>query len=133
MRIISGGHPLLSQSSKLSLIYGEFNKVRVCFRRKNSDGWLLGVLHTTRALDTCLSEILVAKNWVPKGKSLGGYLKELRDRSVLSSFERNLYQKDVVDKRNVYMHEAGATPSSIEADRILTDMHACFAVVTSRV
>ncbi|QJY45140.1 hypothetical protein [Pseudonocardia broussonetiae] len=133
MRVIAGGHPSLSQSNKIQAIYGEFNSIKSCFRRKGAAGWLLSVLYTTRALDTCLSEIISSKHWTPKGAALGGYLKELEARAVLTAVERQLYQATVVKKRNRYMHEAGATPSNVEADRILTDMHACFVIVTSRV
>jgi hypothetical protein len=133
LRILAGGHSILSASSKLQAIYGEFNRISTSRRRNTPDAWLLTVLHTTRALDTCLSELLSGKGWMTATKSLGAYLKELESRNVLTPRQRTAYQRSVVVKRNKYMHEAGATPSNLEADRVLTDMHQCFVDVIARI
>ena len=46
--------------------------------------------------------------------------------------EKAGYETGIVKKRNKYMHEAGAMPDQLEADRILSEMHACLTVVLSR-
>lgn len=123
LRLLAGGSPDLSASSQLSAIYGEFNSIGRSRSRNSSDGLLLAVLHTTRGLDTCLSEILLNRGWSVAGKNLNAYLKELQAKRVIYSNELRLYQTSLVHKRNKYMHEAGATPNKNDADRLLTIMH----------
>jgi hypothetical protein len=129
LRVLVGGNQALAGSARLSAIYGEFNLLAGSRRNQSSSGWLLCVLHTTRALDTSLAELLKAKNWQVQSHSIGAYLTELQKRSVLTHSERSLYQAQVGDKRNKYMHEAGAMPQKLEADHILSHMHACLESV----
>jgi hypothetical protein len=131
LRVLAGGTAALAASSKITDIYGEFNRIIASSKRNTPDGWLLTVLHTTRALDTSLSEILLSKGWHPGKWSLGSYIVELQKRAILSPQQSAHYQKSLVKKRNMYMHQAGAMPHGLESERILTDMHACFVVVVS--
>ena len=89
------------------------------------------ILYTTRALDTCLSEIITHKNWHGQSEkySLGSYLKVLANNGALNEQLRKYYQQNVVVKRNKYMHEAGATPDKLIADRVLNEMLACLSIV----
>ena len=133
LRILIGSHRCLVSSSKLNNIVGELNRIDATDKLPQGNGALLAVLHTTRALDTTLSEVIAFKGWMPRGQALGDYLIELRKQSYLSAGERDLYQKSIVVKRNTYMHEAGAMPSKMEADKILSEMHTCMSLVLGRI
>jgi hypothetical protein len=109
------------------------NRIITSSNLPKHNGWLLSVLHTTRTLDTVLSEIVVFKGWTANPPSLGSYLKALSGNGALWPHERTGYENSIVRKRNKYMHEAGAMPDQLEADRILNEMHACITVVLSRV
>ncbi len=92
---------------------------------------MLKILYTTRAFDTCLSEIIAHKNWHGQSEkySLGSYLKVLANNGALNENLRVYYQKNVVVKRNKYMHEAGTTPDRLIADRVLSEMLACLSTI----
>lgn len=128
LRILAGGNPILSRSNRLTAIYGELGRIATIRRRNAPDGWLLAVLHTTRALDTSLSELIDAKGWT-NHRGLGGYFRELEARGVLTSNQRQAFRNNLANKRNKYMHEAGAMPSNLEADYLLAEMHHCLVVV----
>ncbi len=132
LRVIIEGHPSLCNSPKLSLIAGEINRVATADRAAKDSGWLLAVLYTTRALDTTLSEILIYKGWTAHSPNLNGYLLVLRSNGILFPSEKRGYDIELVHARNKYMHEAGAMPREIEANRILNEMHACIALILSR-
>lgn len=99
-------------------------RIRVLKRRH-----LLQVLHSTRALDSFLSAFALYHGCRGRSKSLGGYLNALeRHRSSnisqLPSGTASYYQGTIVNKRNLYMHEAGAFPaSSTEINTLLSEMH----------
>lgn len=93
------------------------------------------LLHTTRFLDTSLKHFLFTRG-IPIGgrRSLGGYLLVLAnhhtsgtDRLAARSCDR--YRKSIVAPRNRFMHEADRYPSVYEANKVLNEMHACFADV----
>lgn len=132
IQMITSGSKNLKGSPKLSAILGELNRVELAGRVKGDRAWLLAVLHTTRALDTTLSELIADKGWGTDMHSLGDYLKELDKRGVLMQGERKQYQKDVVHKRNKYMHQAGAMPQKQEADFILREMETLLTAVFAR-
>lgn len=79
LRILIDSHYTLSGSPKLSQIVEELNRITLSGRMPRHNGWLLAVLHTTRALDTTLSEIVRFKGWVARPPSLGRYLRVLSD------------------------------------------------------
>jgi hypothetical protein len=133
LQVVVSSHSGLTNSLKLTQITGEFARILAAARVPKHNGWLLTVLHTTRALDTTLSELIKHKGWSTNDThSLGAYLKVLRTHNVLTNAERNQYQGEVADKRNKYMHEAGAMPQQLEASTILNEMHACLSLVLSR-
>ena len=131
LRLLLGQNSSLNRSPKLVALYAELNRLQAVRSAKHDSRWLLSVLHTTRALDTSLSELLNAKGW-SAGSSLNDHLKVLASHHVLVSAEVQAFRKEIVYKRNKYMHEAGATPDQLEADRILREMESCLAVVISR-
>ena len=131
LRILISGHNVLAGSSKLSDIVNELNRIKGSGRLP-SRNWLLAVLHTTRALDTTLSEIVLAKGWRARSPALGAYLTTLQSNAILSQAERIHYRRSVVDRRNMYMHQANAMPSRVDADSILAEMHSCVFVVLGR-
>jgi hypothetical protein len=133
LRILISGHPALTASARLNDITNELRLIATSSRFPRRSGWLLAVLHTTRALDTTLSEVLAFRSWRSRSPTLGSYLVELRNRSVITTTERIHYQAAVVDRRNTYMHQAGTIPTRIEADSILAEMHACVAVVLNQI
>ena len=57
LRMIVGSHPILAGDSRTGDIVQELKSVIGTNRIAGSDRWLLQVLHTTRALDTCLSRV----------------------------------------------------------------------------
>ncbi|WP_373140408.1 hypothetical protein [Mycobacterium marinum] len=129
---IASSRAALSNSTKLNLIIGEFNSIATADSVSKEYRWLLKILYTTRALDTCLSEIIAHKNWHGQSEkySLGSYLKVLANNGALNENLRVYYQKNVVeDKRNKYMHETGATPDRLIADRVLSEMLACLSTI----
>lgn len=135
LRIIISSHSALTGSTRLGDITSELNRIYVSGRLPRRSGWLLAVLHTTRALDTTLSEILLFKGWNPNGqsKNLGSHLYKLKDNAVLTQTQRRHYQTKVVDERNKYMHQAGAIPGKVEADAILAEMDACVTHVLGQI
>jgi hypothetical protein len=133
LRLLVDGHYILRSSSKLSLITGEMNRIIASGNLPKHNGWLLSVLHTTRTLDTVLSEIVMFKGWTANPPSLGSYLKALSVNGIIWPHERTGYESSIVRKRNKYMHEAGAMPNQLEADGILSEMHACMTVILGRV
>lgn len=132
LRVVIGSHRLLVQSPRLNDIIGEVNRIAASSRVPRHNGWLLAVLHTTRALDTTLKEVLNGKGWMTTSRSLGGYLRAFRDRNALNASQTNHYQQVLVGRRNVYMHEAGRMPSQRDADEILSEMHACVVTILGR-
>lgn len=132
LRILIGGHPTLVGSPRLGDIVKELNRLTASGRFPTRN-WLLAVLHTTRALDTTLFEVVRIKGWANKSSSLGGYLHILYNNTILSWSEKKHYQIKVVDERNKYMHQAGAMPSKIDADGILAEMHACVVRVLGQI
>lgn len=133
IRLIAGQNQALSGSAQLNAIVGECNRILTADRFNKNYGWLLKVLHTTRALDTSLKQVISHKGWNSTSDlySLGAYLLVLTQHGVLSENQRKDFQKSVVDKRNKYMHEAGAMPNKLEADAILNEMHSCLVFVLS--
>ena len=85
------------------------------------------VLHTTRAMDTCMKTFLEINGVNPSGHAMGNYLSDLR-KGKAGKFERlngglsQRIQDDVVEKRNRFMHVAGAYPSKNEAEQIAEDV-----------
>ncbi|MEU2032756.1 hypothetical protein [Nocardia amamiensis] len=128
---MTAAHPALRQSSALPDIVHEFNRIAVAERSNKLDSWLLKVLHTTRALDTSLSEVLAHKGWSAKTPSLGFYIAVLATHKVLTTKQRDDFQKAIVNKRNRYMHRAGAMPNKMDANSILNEMHTCLSIVLS--
>ncbi|MEU2040433.1 hypothetical protein [Nocardia niwae] len=130
MRLIASAHPALRTSPTLTDIVHELNRIAAAERSDKADSWLLKVLHTTRALDTSLSEVLAHKGWSPqKNFSLGSYIIELEKRGVLTMRQRVDFQRNIVDKRNRYMHRAGAMPNRLDANSVLNEMDSCLSFV----
>lgn len=133
VRVLVSGHPGLTGSPELTAIIGELNRVGAAAKVPKYNGWLLGVLHTTRALDTTLRELLRHKGWLdPLKQGLGAYFAALRNHSILTTGETDSWKRSIVDKRNRYMHVAGAMPSQLENDAILSEMEACLTIVLGR-
>lgn len=103
------------------------NKIKPLGRRR-----ILQVLHSTRGLDSALSAFTTQHGCLPikKFRTLGGYLSQLTRNnpslSKLSHHEKSNFQKDIVELRNRYMHEAGAYPTSeAQVLGLLSDMESC--------
>ncbi len=110
-------------------------RVRAGARRR-----LLQVIHASRALDTLLKEFVRYHGCNPrKGtpNSLGSYLVALEEHSVtglgnLHRNQRKRFQRVIVDPRNKYTHEAGATPATdAELAMFLSEIDACLAAVAA--
>lgn len=133
LRVVMSGSPYIQNSSRRNAIISEVNRIHSTSRLAKHNGWLLAVLHTTRALDTALAEIVAARGLTPQVVSLGGYLVALVGGGIITPTERNEYQNDLVKKRNKYMHEAGAMPDQIEVNAVLSKMHACIVLILARI
>lgn len=106
---------------------------------------LLQVLFSTRALDTTLAEFVKKYGYTDpsepskKFRSLHGYLRLLCYGEPATVSIRKLeesylekYQKNIIDKRNRYMHEADAFPMyDLEILILLSEMNECLARVYS--
>src|ERR1700744_3601654 len=121
-RVLISGHQALASSPRLNDIIAELNYIISSSRSLRRSGWLLVILHTTRALDTTLKEAINYKGWRSR-QSLGGYLFKFEAESILTRTEKTHYQQNIVDIRNTYMHEAGAMPRRSDADAILAEMY----------
>lgn len=133
LQILIGGHSQLKNSQKLTAITGELARISASSKVPKHSGWLLAVLHTTRALDTTLRELLSAKGWLDQSDhSLGDYMKRLRIENILNKNEKDGWMASVVHKRNRYMHAAGEMPNQLEADAVLSEMHFCLVAVLGR-
>lgn len=116
-------------SSRAQAVKNEFDRVDVVDGMvSNPQQQLLNkVLHTTRAMDTGMRTFLEINGVIPSGYSMGNYLSDLRKGKTgkftrLSGGLSDRIQVSVVDKRNKYMHAAGAFPSKSETDQIAEDV-----------
>lgn len=137
MKALVAGSPV-SRTGKHAAIQVEFNEVLLARSvLKRSRKRLLQVLHSTRALDSTLTEFTTLKGYRPRSSSLGSYLYALRDGNStslkrISEQERAHYQTHIVDLRNRYMHEAGLMPATdSEVLALLAEMEACLQRVLS--
>ena len=131
MKSLVAGSPVFG-TGKHADIQAEFDEVILARRvLKRSRKRLLQVLHSTRALDSTLKEFIKVHGYRPKSPSLGRYLYALRDGDCtslrqISEGERDRYQKQIVDPRNEYMHEAGQMPANdAEVLKLLAEMQTC--------
>jgi len=131
MRVLIGGHKALRNSPELIHIVGELNRVAASARIPKHNGWLLGLFHSTRALDTTLRVVVLYKGW-PASPGLGAYLRALRTNNVIGQKEFERWTRTIVKRRNRYMHRAGAMPTQFETDELLSEMHACVAIVLAK-
>jgi hypothetical protein len=145
IQAILTGTPV-SNAPNYTVIRGELNDVMSAKRIADvKRRQLLQVLHSTRALDSALSAF-IGQRWsslmppVPPNprRSLGGYLVWLSTHTETGRIARlpiasqSRYQRTIVDIRNRYMHEAGATPrNDAEIDRLLSEMQLCISQVVA--
>lgn len=128
----------IANEHECNLVLGEFNEVYRCTKisQKNRKH-LLQVLHSTRGLDSALSAFVRINSLHVQVPALGGYLKSLTEHSnpalnSLSQAERSRFQREIVNIRNKYMHEAGSFPNQEQVvTNLLSEMHACLSRVTA--
>ena len=60
------------------------------------------------------------------------YFATLASHHVLTGNQNTDFKRTLAYPRNRYLHEAGATPSNLEANRILNEMHDCLVVVLQK-
>jgi hypothetical protein len=132
IQALIAGSPLASRPS-YTPIYNEFNEVMSAGRiRRHDRKRLLQLLHSTRALDSSLQE-LVDYYGIGHGinRSLGGYLRRFSNHTrpgltQLPNSLRTYYQNTIVDIRNQYLHEAGTYPmNDAEIRDLLAEMQDC--------
>jgi hypothetical protein len=129
LRMIVASHPLLVNDPRTGDIVRELRRVIETKRIAGGDRWLLQVLHTTRALDTCLSQVVAQRGWAVQSPSLGAYLSKLKTKAVIVEHQRNHWQDNIVRPRNIYMHSANQMPPQHMADSLLDEMDACIPIV----
>jgi len=123
---------ILSSSSSVGKIIKEFNEVTQASKIRRTDRkQLLQVLHSTRALDTSLKELIKLHGIKVKAQALGSYLYGFTNHTItglakLPANRRDHYQKKIVDIRNRYLHTSGAYPANnTEIQNLLSEMHNC--------
>lgn len=128
----------ISTSSAYAVIDSEFTEViRTRRVRQDRRRQLLGVLHSTRALDTALKAFTALHGITVRPPALGKYLSALETHSRpglsrLPNAQRLQFQLNIVDVRNRYMHEAGAYPANdAEIQTLLSEMDNCLITVLS--
>jgi len=132
LQTLVAGSPL--PPIEVQRINNEFEEVFQAGRvRRIPRRLLLQVLHSTRALDSTLAGLIVLSG-AAAPKSLGNALTSLKKTGLnghkLAEPLRQLYQRDIVDRRNTYMHGAGTFPASTaEIAQLLDDMQSCCADV----
>jgi hypothetical protein len=129
LRMIVGSHPLLINDPRTGDVVRELLRVVETKRIAGGDRWLLQVLHTTRALDTCLARVVAQRGWAVTTPSLGAYLMKLRTKGVIVEHQRSHWQDNLVRPRNTYMHSANQMPPAHMADDLLNEMDACMSIV----
>lgn len=138
IRALVAGCPAIVNDPTYRDIDNEINETyRVRKVRVNHRRWLLQILHSTRALDSSLKVFTNFHN-IPSRSSLGGYLtslvghNSLTIQNHLNQADKDQFQRDIVDKRNKYMHEAGAFPlNDMEVGTLLSNMQVCMSIVIS--
>jgi hypothetical protein len=131
----------LPPSTTASEITREFDEVYDVRRvRKVPRRLLLQVLHSSRALDTCLKEIVVLNGGSPP-ETLGGSIKHFADTAgplgvplkVTVPTWRQDNQRLIANERNKFMHEADVYPTTAsDIAALLSNMHACLIDVLTR-
>ena len=90
------------------------------------------VFHGTRALDSSFRTFLEIYHATPAQKSLGTYLTRLTRSGYgytpLNASLKARLQTDVVDKRNKFLHSAGAYPNKKETEAMVETI--CSAIHT---
>lgn len=133
LQMMVGAHPALLNEPRTSDVVKELKRVVGTRRITGSDRWLLQVLHTTRALDTCLSLLVLQRGWTVPTPSLGAYLIRLRNENVIVEHQRSHWQSKIVNPRNRYMHSANQMPQQHTADDLLDEMDACLSIILAAV
>lgn len=130
--MIVKSHPILVSDPRTSDVVRELQRVIESKRIAGGDRWLLQVLHTTRALDTCLSRVIAQRNWTVTTPSLGAYLVKLKSEGLIVEHQRSHWQDNIVSPRNKYMRSANQMPPQRRADDLLDEMDACMSIVLAR-
>ena len=124
----------LEQRRRIQQISAEI-KIQKDISAKNiSNKELYATLHITRGLDSSLRLFLEINNVLGTEHSLGDYLKRLTNhRSAniarLKEDLRTRFQRDIVDKRNLYMHSSGQFPNKNEMNEIESQIYNCLQTV----
>lgn len=132
------GGSVVANDSGYTMILFELNEVyRVHSVEPPRRRYLLQVLHGTRALDSTL-KVFVAHHGCPvAGSALGPYLTALANHRLghlgnLPENSRKRFMRSIVDRRNRYMHEAGAMPATEqEISIVISEMESCLSMVLS--
>jgi hypothetical protein len=92
---------------------------------------LLQIVHASRAADTALEEVTRRVHHIPithREASLGKCLMKLAAAGIITSIERDRYQRGIAHVRNGFMHEAGRFPThENEVEDLLSEVRACLA------
>ncbi len=136
--LIAGAH-CIANSSIYPILFDEIKeiylvrKVRKCGRRR-----LMEMLHSFRMLDTML-KTFVQHHGCRSGSSvphaMGPYLRALQQHNNptlgnLTAAQVSHYQANIINKRNLYLHEAGAFPvNDHEVSIMISEIHSCMVIV----
>lgn len=137
MQALIAGSALASRAS-FGTIINELDEVSQAGKiSRNGRKQLLQVLHSTRALDTSLKELIAHHGITGVRQALGGYLHGFSNHRIaglaqLPHAQCTHYQNAIVNNRNHYMHSAGAFPANnTEIQNLLSEMQNCLIDVLS--
>ena len=135
MQALVKGTPSYGTDPLLQAVDNELQELGRCVRLQPlTRQRLLQVLHASRAIDTCLRSILLAHGITP-ASGIGKMLHQLRSlspakRGYLNHSAAAAFVASIANPRNRYAHTAGSFPSSTqEVDRIVSEVHACMAMI----
>ncbi len=142
IQVLLAGSPVIAKSGSHSLISGEFQEILLVHQIRNKTRrHLLEMFHAARALDTTLKAFVQHPTHLPAMRvqrpSMGAYLVSLQNHMVsglgrITATERHHFQQCIVNRRNLYLHEAGRAPcSATEVSQFLDEVTACIARVLS--
>jgi hypothetical protein len=130
IKTLLAGSNISSMGSRYSDVLSEFNEVHNSSRISNvRKKRLIQILHATRGLDTSLSILVWLYTKKADSNSLGSYLHDLVHLRKFNHTTRDHFQRIIVDKRNLFMHKAGAYPiSDSEVKVILSEIQQCLSM-----
>lgn len=118
-----------------AIVNAEYDEVYLANRIRRADRkYLMQVLYSTRALDSCLRAFTDHHGIRGNSDTLGAILFRIHDHNRLAGVpiaklpaaRRTYFQNNIVNHRNRYMHQAGQAPANDgEVRTLIGEMDTC--------